>query len=205
MKTISDHLNDFCFRLLPAIMGALMGSALGLLVFFAFRTAGDITGDQTIVFGRFLLIATLFVVTLTSNTLATMLVILANKDDFRSEMRRPMLHVFGMIIGLFVCCALPILFIHQAAVLSFAHFLLPFSAVMSSLILMTFDPGQNTITRIYLTAAGGFAVGVISGIVFPHIIPYEMMLFFALPLSWSIMSVAQLLVHIVVSGISVRT
>jgi len=194
----TDGVTGVFFRIFPPLAGALLGSIF-TLVFLVVIKLGVGSSEGPMSLSRFLLFAVTFVAALSSNILATVFLALANRERFSGKFRQAMFHIFFMLIGLFLVCSPFFLFLSLETALLLSAFFLPFSSVGVLLLFQVFSQECSPLLASYSAIFGGL---VLAGVftMLSSILPIEMMLFFALPLSWLLLSttsvVTQKIFHI---------
>jgi len=149
-------------------------------------SSGVESGD-TVVFSRFVLFATVFVAAISGNLLAVVFSSLAAGEEFAGKFRIALMHIFFSTIGLFFLIGPLFLALSLETALGIVRFFLPFSAISAALFFRIFAEYENPILAAYEAVFGGFLVTAIVALLFPTVIPVEMMPFFALPIAWFVL------------------
>lgn len=186
----SSPLHRLFFQVFPALSGAILGSIFTLGFFFLIRMGVGIEGAP-LEFTRFLLFALVFLATFFSNIFAITLLHFANGEEGGLRSLR---HVFLVLIILFALASPFFLFSELEQNYRIASFLLPFSAIVSMLF-YDLSVTKSPFSSAYKITSGGFLMAASSFLIFPGIIPYEMMLFFAFPIAWFILPLVGSLVE----------
>lgn len=182
----TDGVTGVFFRIFPPLAGALLGSIFTLVFLVAIKLGvGSSEGPMSL--SRFLLFAVTFVAALSSNILATVFLALANQEKFLGSFRQAMFHIFFMLIGLFLLCSPFFLFLSLETALLLSAFFLPFSALGVLLLFQILSQECSPLLASYSAIFGGLALTGFFALL-SSLLPVEMMLFFALPLSWLLLS-----------------
>ncbi len=188
MKEKDFGLSAFFFRVFPAVSGALLGSIFSLGFFLALKIGSGSETDDPQVFSRFVLFATVFVAAIAGNLLAVIFSSVAAGEDLAGKFRTALLHIFFSTIGLFALVAPLFLTLSLETALDIVLFFLPFSAISAGLFFRIFAESEQPVLAAYEAIFGGFFTAAILSLLFPALIPIEMMPFFALPLAWFLLS-----------------
>lgn len=184
MRERDFSISAFFFRVLPAVSGALLGSIFALGFFLLLKMSSGVEEGDTAVFSRFVLFSTVFVTTLLGNILAVIFSSMALGEDFSGKFRPTLMHIFFSMVGLFLLIAPLFLALSLESALGFVRFFLPFSAISTTLFFRLFAEHDVPVLAAYEAVFGGFVVIAITALLFPAVIPVEMMPFFALPIAW---------------------
>jgi len=182
-------LSAFFFRVLPAVSGALLGGILALGFFFALKmAAGSGAGDPTL-FSGFALFATVFIAAMAGNLLAAIFSVVAAGEHFSRAFQKTLMNIFFAILLFFGVSAPFFLLLKGDAAFSLTQFLLPFSAVATALFLALFRNSKNPEIAAHTALFPAMMVAGLFAILFPAIIPSEMLPFFAIPISWLFLAI----------------
>ncbi|QQS58937.1 hypothetical protein IPN35_05115 [Candidatus Peregrinibacteria bacterium] len=168
---------------LAAIGGALLGSIVALLFFSLIRSIPMITGNEKDILSGFSLFSLTFVSALSSNIFATLLMALAQQESFQGKFREALSAIFFVIIGVMALGSPLFLFLPTENGLPVSRFLLLFSALSSLLLYETY--ANQSKKGAYKVIAGGLLASVCFFVIFPHIIPFDIMPFLFLPVVWA--------------------
>jgi len=185
-------------RVFPPVAGSLFGTLLALVFFLVLKIiSGD---DENIVFSRFLLLSLVFISALAGNILAILFWWIANREKIPKP-QKATTHVFLIIFILFLLNGPFFLILPLETGFKIANFFLLFSVLASVLIFELASEKENIFLAAQKSIIAGFFLGILFPFLFPNIIPNEMMIFFAGPISWLIASILSSLVEIFISSL----
>ena len=181
-------------QIIPASIGALLGSILTLsfflLIQFALHGSSEAASFQAI--SQFLLFGISFVSALSSNVIASVFLALYTRETFFGKFREAMTHIFFCNTIVMLLASPFFLLLPSFSSYRFASFLLPFLAISSALLYALFAQKNTPISAAYTAIVTGVCVAGIANMLLPTVIPYEMAPFFFLPLVWAIIPAVSL-------------
>lgn len=185
--SFSTIAHTFVYQMLPASSGALLGSLVSLSFFLLFYTTALSTGgNNMLIIDGFLLFAVTFLVALLSNVLATLFLCLANKKRLGENFRTAMFQIFFVNVAILALSSPLFLLLPKTDGYVLSQFFLPFSALSSTLILQVFLQPKNSLLAAQKTIFSGAIIAFLFFLLFPGVIPKEMISFFLLPIVWFI-------------------
>jgi hypothetical protein len=100
------------------------------------------------------------------------------------------MHIFFTTVGLFALCSPFFLILSLESSFALAKFFLPFTAISTALLYEVYADPENPPLAAYKAIFSGATVAGVFSLLFPAIVPNEMMAFFALPIAWCVIPLA---------------
>lgn len=188
MKKEGGFSQLFLLSELAAVGGALLGSIVALLFLVLIRSIPMITGNEGDILSGFTLFSLTFVSALSSNTFATLLLALTQQESFQGKFREAISTIFFVIAGIMTFTSPLFLFFPTENGLPLSQFLLLFSALSSLLFYETY--ANRSVLGAYKIIISGLLASLCFFVLFPTIIPFDVMPFFLLPIVWAIVPIA---------------
>lgn len=182
-------------RILPASIGALTGSILALSFFLLLQFAAKTSGGSPYILSNFLLFGITFLSALFSNVLGPVFLALFEGEKFHGYFRRALSEIFFCNAIILFLASPFFLYLSLDSAYSIAKFLLPFLALCSALLYETYARKTEPLFAVHTTIVSGVFISFSAFLLFPAVIPIEMMPFFFLPLAWLLIPFATLVVE----------